>query len=109
MKILVIDDDDMARHVYCEALNFEGAKTMQAANVEEASILLVDNQFDLVLTDNRLPDGFGVDLINKFKPLCKLTKFVLSSADYDIQCKNADKFLPKPLSYSDLIALVKNR
>lgn len=62
-KILVIDDEPDLRTLYELTLLREGHEVQTAGTVTQAHTLLQQQAFDLVLTDMRLPDGLGLDLL----------------------------------------------
>ena len=63
IQILVIDDEPDLRTLYELTLLREGYQVDAAATIGEAWDLLNAKRFDLVITDMRLPDGSGIDLL----------------------------------------------
>jgi DNA-binding response OmpR family regulator len=62
-RILLVDDDDAVREVFQEGLEKRGFEVVPAANVNEALRLISGEDFDVLLTDLRMPeagDGFTV-------------------------------------------------
>jgi PAS domain S-box-containing protein len=61
-RVLVVDDDPMARKLFGELLRVEGAEVVEAANGRQALELLGEQPVDLVLLDLLMPelDGFKV-------------------------------------------------
>ena len=62
-SILVVDDEPDLRTLYELTLLREGYRVDTAASVQEAREHLREQRFDVVLTDMRLPDGFGMELL----------------------------------------------
>ena len=62
-QILVVDDEPDLRTLYELTLLREGYQVETAASVQEARQLLDAHPFDVVITDMRLPDGMGLDLL----------------------------------------------
>ena len=60
---LVIDDEPDICELLTLTLGRMDILTMTAADVSSAKALLGANQFDLCLTDMRLPDGDGLELV----------------------------------------------
>ncbi|ASJ75864.1 sigma-54-dependent transcriptional regulator [Granulosicoccus antarcticus] len=60
---LIIDDEADIRELIALSLDRIGLTTHTAANLEEARNLLQTYQFDVCLTDMRLPDGNGVEFV----------------------------------------------
>ena len=61
--ILVIDDEPDLRTLYELTLLREGYRVEAAGNLEQARELLREHRFDAVITDMRLPDGLGLELL----------------------------------------------
>ena len=62
-RILVIDDEPDLRTLYELTLLREGYQVEAAGDLAQARQLLDCNQFDAVITDMRLPDGLGLELL----------------------------------------------
>ncbi len=60
---LIIDDEADIRELIAMSLDRIGLNTHTACNLEEARNLLAIYQFDVCLTDMRLPDGNGVEFV----------------------------------------------
>jgi len=60
---LIIDDEPDIRELIALTLTRMGLEHHSAANLEEARQLLSTYDFDVCLTDMRLPDGNGVDFV----------------------------------------------
>ena len=61
--MLVVDDEDDIRELLDMTLSRMGMDADCASNVAEARRLLSENIYQLCLTDMRLPDGDGIDLV----------------------------------------------
>ncbi len=61
--VLVIDDEPDLRTLYELTLLREGYQVASAGCVKEAIDLLAHNKYDAVITDMRLPDGLGLELL----------------------------------------------
>src|SRR5689334_9974362 len=64
-QVLVVDDEPDLRTLYELTLLREGYRVEAAATVAEAWQHLQDKRFDAVITDMRLPDGQGLDLLRR--------------------------------------------
>lgn len=62
--ILVIDDEPDLRTLYELTLLREGYRVEAAGDLAQARQHLQDNRFDAVITDMRLPDGLGLELLH---------------------------------------------
>lgn len=63
--VLVVDDEPDIRELLDLTLNRMGLKVTTAADLGEARRALVNNNFSFCLTDLRLPDGNGLDLVRE--------------------------------------------
>jgi two-component system, NtrC family, response regulator PilR len=64
-RVLVLDDEPDLRALYEIALSAQGCTVDLAADLREARELMRYESFDLLLTDMRLPDGLGLDLVQE--------------------------------------------
>ncbi|MCA3227289.1 MAG: response regulator, partial [Burkholderiales bacterium] len=62
-RLLVVDDEPDLRTLYELTLLREGYEVESAGAVEEAWTRLAAGGFQLLITDMRLPDGSGLDLL----------------------------------------------
>lgn len=62
-KILVIEDNIIFRKALCNQLKRQGWNILETASVAQARKLLKTEPIDLVLSDVRLPDGDGIELL----------------------------------------------
>ena len=84
-KILVVDDEDLIRDTISTHLELEGAVVTQAADGLEAYKLVLNNNYDLILTDIRMPKCSGVELLEKIRGAkIKTAPVVFMSAFTDI-------------------------
>ena len=61
--ILVVDDEEPARHLLARILEEYGYRCNVASDAREARSLLAENEYSLVLTDMDMPGESGLDLI----------------------------------------------
>lgn len=66
-QILVVDDEPDLRMLYELTLLREGYRVETAGSLQEAWQLLEARTFDVVITDMRLPDGMGIDILTQLK------------------------------------------
>jgi DNA-binding NtrC family response regulator len=111
-NILVVEDKDSMRNMLYETLTEEGYR-VDAANDGRQAIDLVNNKsYDLVLTDLRMPDIDGLEVLNKVKELDTETSVIVMTAFGTIEDavsamkKGAIDFLTKPFDTEHLCVLV---
>lgn len=66
-SILVVDDEPDLRTLYELTLLRQGYRVATAGTVQEARTLLHAQRFDVVISDMRLPDGFGMELLQELQ------------------------------------------
>jgi len=111
---LVIDDEPDIRELLEITLNRMDIKTLCAEDIISAKKLLAEHDFDLCLTDMKLPDGNGLDLVDFIQssanpiPVAVITAH--GSMDIAIKAmkKGAFDFLSKPVDLTVLRQLVNN-
>jgi two-component system response regulator PilR (NtrC family) len=82
-RLLVVDDEPDLRTLYELTLLREGYHVESAGSVEEAWALLQDGgpgRYQLLITDMRLPDGSGLDLLNRLEAEGRREKGIVITA-----------------------------
>ncbi|MCG8908884.1 sigma-54 dependent transcriptional regulator [Pseudomonas sp. DP-17] len=111
-KALIVDDEPDIRELLEITLGRMKLDTRSARNVKEARDFLAREPFDFCLTDMRLPDGTGLDLVQYIQqrhpqmPVAMITAF--GSLDTAVQALKAGAFdfLTKPVDLARLRELV---
>ena len=81
MKILVIDDEEAILTLLSQLIRLEGFNVLTAVNGKIALQLLQnDNEINIVISDVRLPDINGIELITKFKSLNPFGEIIMLTA-----------------------------
>ena len=111
---LVVDDETDIRELVVLTLERMDIRADSAGNLEEAKQLLAQRSYDLCLTDMRLPDGLGLELVEHISakytglPVAVITAY--GSADNAVSALKAGAFdyLTKPISLIQLRSLVES-
>ncbi len=111
---LVVDDETDIRELLVLTLERMGINADSANNVEDARHMLARHSYSLCLTDMRLPDGNGLDLVKHIGqhytglPVAVITAF--GSAENAVSALKAGAFdyLTKPISLKQLRPLVES-
>jgi len=115
MTLLAIDDDmtqiALIRAI-CEALGYPEVDLLEAEDMRGGLKLAAENVVDLVLTDLRLPDGTGFDILagvkalNPLIPVAVMTAFDDAREAVALLKAGADDYLVKPTRKEDIERLV---
>jgi len=110
--VLVVDDEPDIRELLEITLSRMNLNSQTAANVREAKSLLNKEQFDLCLTDMKLPDGTGIELVEHIQekfpqiPVAVITAFGSMEAAIKALKAGAFDFVSKPIDLNMLRGLV---
>ncbi len=114
--ILVVEDEPAIREMIVTTLEMAGFDCLQASDVQNAHLQVVDNRPSLVLLDWQLPNGLsGIDLCRRLKkdellseiPIIMLT--AKGEEDHKVQGLDAgaDDYITKPFSTRELVSRIK--
>ncbi len=113
ISILLADDDDALRRVIQYKLEQEGYTVTTVSNGEKALSELKTKQFDLVLSDIKMPKLTGVQLLEQVKKIQPTLEVILMTAFADLsQAVQAVKlgafdYLTKPFEDDQLIIAIE--
>ncbi len=109
-KTLIIDDEEKLRNLLARIIRSEGFEVFEAPDLKSGYKKLEQNDIDVVLCDVKLPDGNGVDFLQKIKSAFPLTEVILLTAfgnipdgvqamkngafDYIVKGDDNDKIIP---------------
>ena len=112
-QILVIEDDACIRRVLRTTLAAEGYCVTEASTVEAGVLLATQRVFDVIVLDLLLPDGNGIQVIQKVRKAKRNVPILVVSACPDVEDKiaaldaGADDFINKPVAMAELLARVR--
>ena len=113
-KILVIDDEDIVRLSCSRTLVPEGYELKMAKNGPEGLKLLEEETFDLVLTDLKMPNMDGIEVLANIKGKWPATDVVIVTGYQTVETAvkaiklGAFDYIEKPFTPDALIATVSN-
>ncbi|MDR0313081.1 MAG: response regulator, partial [Treponema sp.] len=112
-KLLIADDEKNIRHGLAESFTLDGYDVAQAADGMEAWKLFQKGDIDLVLTDLRMPELSGEELLKRIQaeipgfPVIILTGHGSVSGAVEAMRNGAWDFMTKPVNLDHLNELVK--
>ena len=113
-QILVVDDEPDILELLEITLSRMGSQVRSAGNVTQAKALLEKNPFDLCLTDMKLPDGDGLELMDYIQknyptmPVAVITAHGSMETAIRALKNGAFDFVSKPLDLQILRSLVNS-
>lgn len=111
-KILVVDDEPAIVSTLKDSLEALGYQSAGAGNGKEALQLINKDAFDLVITDIRMPEKSGIDLLHQLKeshpelPVVIITGYPLAYPPDKAMKEGADGYIAKPFRINQIDQLL---
>lgn len=108
LKILVVDDEEHTRLGYTEILKMGGYEVDMASDGLEGLMKANENEYDLIITDLRMPKLNGIEFLNRLNEKnVKAKKIVITAfGSYKSFKETSDQgaciYLNKPVRAADL-------
>lgn len=85
MRVLILEDDDLVADLLETVIagSWSGSVVHKSETLEDGLRELVDNRFDLIITDWNLPDGSGLELVRRVRSVDEKLPIVMVSARSD--------------------------
>jgi two-component system response regulator GlrR len=112
-RILVVDDDPEVARAIALVLHHLGYESVQCSHAQEALSHIQSQKFDLVLTDYRMPDMTGLDLVSKLRqdecsvPIIMMTGYSATAGRVAPEKLGVFAILKKPITAPQLARTVK--
>jgi CheY-like chemotaxis protein len=113
-RILIVDDNPNMSSLLSEMLEVFDYESERAADGIEAIDKVDQNNYQLVITDMRMPKMSGLDLLKRIKemkptmPVVVISGYALDDDGNSLMNSMADGFLNKPFKMSDIEQLLKD-
>lgn len=109
-RILVVDDEQNLQSLYQKELQAEGYDVLMVKDAQEALIQLNNESVDLVVFDLRLPEGSGLNYLQRIVDVSRNAKLIIH-ADYapnamDFNFWAADACVAKSSDLTELKILI---
>ncbi|MCP3977835.1 MAG: sigma-54-dependent Fis family transcriptional regulator [bacterium] len=113
-RLLVVDDEDAQREMLANILGRAGFTVVVAADGEEALAQLRDgSEFDLLITDQRMPRMDGLQLLESCRrdhpelPVVLMTAYGSVSTAVEAMKRGAADYLTKPFERDELLLVIE--
>src|SRR6478735_421381 len=113
-KILVIDDEKAIRRSIREILEFEKHQVEEAEDGQMGLNMALKNNYDIVLSDIKMPKIDGTELLQKIMESELDTSVIMMSGHGSIETaveavkKGAYDYLAKPIDLNRLLVAIRN-
>ncbi len=111
--ILIVDDSPKTLEMLERHLRSEGYEVVAATGVAEAITLLDDTAVDLVITDLKMPEISGMDLVRYVRENLKTTEVMMITGYATVEGAvdaikaGAEEYLTKPFTADELFSAVR--
>jgi DNA-binding NtrC family response regulator len=108
-NLLIIEDEDIIRNALSKMLSSHGFTVSQASTIPEAETQYDLNDFDLIITDLRLPGPAGTEVISRVPdiPVIIMTSYASVQSAVDAMREGAVDYIPKPFDHSELVLRIE--
>lgn len=113
-KVIIIDDEADIRHLLTMTLIQMNLDVISCKDLTEAKDALTRGTYDFCLTDLKLPDGDGLEMVNYCRlnyphmPIAVITAYSSTEKAIEAMKLGAFDFLSKPIDLSHLRQLLKH-
>ena len=113
-SVLYVEDEDGIRNNIEEILKHLFKEVSSAKNVSEAYMKYIQNKPDLIITDIKMSNETGIDLIKKVRQTDSKTRIIITSAftdlDYLLQATELHliKYIVKPITNDKLMEALES-
>ena len=112
--ILIVDDNPNMSSLLSEMLEVFDYRSQRASDGNEALTLLERERFSMVITDMRMPNMTGLELLQQVKskypklPVVLISGYSVADLDSTASDLKPDGFLAKPFMMSDIEELLNS-
>jgi two-component system, cell cycle sensor histidine kinase and response regulator CckA len=113
-KLLVVDDEQLILRIISDIFSNEGYDVFTAINCDRALQLLKEVSFNIILSDIRMPEKNGIDLLEKIRefnpdiPVILMTGFASLETAVEAVKHGAYDYLTKPLDFNKLKSNIRH-
>lgn len=112
-SILIVEDEEVLRQSLAELLVDEGYQVHQASDGKEAYDFILAQPVDLILTDIRMPNMDGIELMGKLQQTAPQTPVIILTAYGTVESavaamrSGAHDYLLKPVNFDEVLLKIE--
>ncbi|WP_166252735.1 sigma-54-dependent transcriptional regulator [Marinobacter salicampi] len=108
-RILIVEDEEIIRSALRKLLQHAGYEVSDAGSVDDAEQRFDLQQFDLIISDLRLPGAPGTELITRAPrtPVLIMTSYASLRSAVDSMKMGAVEYIAKPFDHDEMLAAVE--
>lgn len=114
-KVLIVEDEAPLRELLAYNLSAQGYRIIEAANGDDAELMIVEEQPDLVILDWMLPGVSGIEICRRIRTRMHtrhIPVLMLTARGEEVDrirglATGADDYVVKPFSVAELMARVR--
>lgn len=107
-RILIVDDEERVAHTY--ELRLGDEYDTEVVYTGEDALQVVDESFDVVLLDRRMPGTTGDEVLEEIRRRgldCRVVMLTAVDPDFDIADMDVDDYVVKPVDREELHTVVE--
>jgi heavy metal response regulator len=113
MRILIVEDEKRVAHFLQKGLEAEAFSVDVATDGQRGASLALTEPYDAIILDVMLPKKDGLQILREMRQASVSTPVLVLTARGDLEARveglnlGADDYLPKPFSFSEVLARVR--
>jgi DNA-binding response OmpR family regulator len=114
MRILIVEDEKKVYQFLKKGFQSEACSVDVATDGEHGSFLARSEPYDAIILDLMLPKKDGIEVLKEIRQAKVSTPVLILSARHEVEDRvqglnlGADYYLPKPFSFSEVLASVRS-
>ena len=112
-SILIVEDEEVLRQSLAELLTDEGYEVRQAADGRLAYDLIIEKPVDLILSDIRMPNMDGIELLSRLQQTAPQTPVIILTAYGTVESavaamrSGAYDYMLKPVNFDEVLLKIE--
>ena len=107
-RVLVVDDNEMLCRLACDILRMEGYRAVPAGSAAEALEAFAKEEFDILVTDFRMPGMNGLELARAIRSRNPQFPVIVISAYEPVESEHVTLWLPKEYLFPRLLEKIRS-